>query len=138
MPDLRFPGRFAGPVQLIAAAQALTALWVDLGSQLLLEGAQRLGVYINLDINGSTNARVRLVARHATGGDDHVLPIRTVAAAVVTVEDEFIEFNVDADQLMLLSWDLDGLVQFAVVQVQAGAVGAPAGEILDAWVTTSG
>lgn len=138
MAHLEFDGRYGGPVALIAAAQDLTANWADLGTELTVGGARFIGLYAELDINGSTNARVRVLAKHTSAGaNEYVLPIRTVGASDVKVEDEYVEFNVDADQLMLLSWNLDGLMPYVQFQVMAGAVGAPAGQIDSAVVTTA-
>jgi len=140
MPNLDFPGIQKGPVELIAAAspQNLTGSWADLGDELDVEGAHFIGLFVNLDINDSANARVRLLAKRTSAGtDEYVLSIRTVGASDVKVEDEYVEFNGDADQKMLLSWDLDGLVPFAQFQVQVGTVGSTAGQIDSAYVTTA-
>lgn len=135
--QLAFEGRYKGPYQLVSSPQDLTGSWVDLGVELTLGGASYVGLYVELDINLSTNARVRLLAKHATAhADEFTLPIRTVGASDVKVEDEYVEFNTDADQKMLLSWDLDGVVLFGQFQVQAGTVGGTAAQIDDAWVVT--
>lgn len=139
MANLDFPGRFLGPEELVAPAapQALTANWVDMGAELFVQGAGIIVLWVNLDINGSTNARVRLLVKRAgAGADEYVFPIITQAAATVQVEDHFYEFNVDADQLMVLPWELDGAYAWCQFQVQAGAVGAPAATIDSAYVTT--
>lgn len=137
MANLNWPGLFQGPEELIAAAQNLTVNWVALGVEQDVRGAHFCAVYLTLDINDSTNARVRLLTRHTSGGVLHVLPILTVAADAVTVQDRYYEFNDDADQSMVLPWELDGTVGFVVVQVQTGVVGANAGQIDAANMTTS-
>jgi len=136
--DLSFSGMFSHPQQLVTSAQDLTAAWVDLGSEYEVAGARFVGVYVNLDINSSSDARIRFLGKH-TGAhaDEFVLPIRTVGASDVKVEDEYIEFNTDADQKMLIGADLDGVVMFLQVQVQAGTVGVTAGQIDDAWMVTA-
>jgi hypothetical protein len=140
MANLDFPGTLGGPqLAIIAAAQNLTANWVDLGAELHVAGAKAIGLWVTLDINDSTNARVRLIAKHTSAGaEEYVVPIRTVGASDVAVEDQYHEFNDDADQSMLLSWALDGLVPYVQFQIQAGAVGAAAGQIDAAHVTTAG
>ena len=138
MANLEFDGRYGGPYTLIAAAQDLTANWANLGAEMATGGAHFIGLYVELDINGSTNARVRALAKHESGGaNEYLLAIRTVGAAAVLVEDEYLEFNVDADQNMLLISDLDGVALYVQYQVQAGAVGAPAGQIDSAVVMTA-
>jgi len=140
MANLDFPGIIGGPHELVAVAspQTITAAWVDLGAELYVAGASSAGLWVNLDINGSTNVRLRVLAKHASdGADEYVLPIRAVGASSVLVEDEYIEFNDDDDQKMLLPWSLNGTVPYVQFQVMAGALGAPAGIILSAYVTTA-
>lgn len=136
--DLSFNGQYTDPQQIIAAAQPLTAAWADLGSEYRVAGALFAGLYVELDINDSVDARVRCLAKHALAhADEFVLPIRTISASDVTVQDQYIEFNDDADQKMILGVDLDGVIIYAQFQVQAGTVGASAGQIDDAWLVTA-
>lgn len=138
MAYLEFDGRYGGPHELIAAAQNLTGAWADLGGELLVGGARSIGLYVELDINDSVNARVRLLAKHTSAGaNEYVLPIRTVSTSDVKLQDEYYEFNDDADQNMLLGADLDGVVLYVQFQVQAGTVGAAAGQIDSAVVMTA-
>ena len=139
MANLNWPGDLRGPEEIVAAAapQNLTAAWVDLGDELFVQGAEWIALWIVLDINDSQNARVRLLAkREADGANEYSLPIRTVAAAVVLIEPEIKEFNTDVDQSIALSWRLDKSVSWVQFQVQAGVVGATAGQIDLAHVTT--
>jgi len=117
------------PVALISSAQDLTASWKDFGSEVSSGGYNVFGLWTDLDINDSVNARIRLLASHTTGGATYLIPIRTVAASSVSVEGEYIEFNVDEDQQMLLSWDLDRLVPYIQIQVQVGTVNTTAAQI---------
>ena len=123
-------------IVLISVAQFLTDTWVNLGSEIDTRGEDTLGVWINLDINDTLNARMRALAKHELGGtDEYFLPIRTVSAADVKVEDEYIEFANDTDQKMLLEVGLDNIIPFVQMQVQAGTVGASAGRIVSAYRT---
>lgn len=117
------------PQALISTAQDLTDTWADLGAEIPTARAEFIALYLTLDINDSLNARVRMLALHTSAGTEHVLPIRTEGASDVKVEDEYVEFNTDADQSMVLSWMLDGLVHFVQFQVMAGTVGASTGQI---------
>lgn len=129
-------GHYQGRSNIIGAPQNLTAAWVDLGGEIDTRYSQRIGMWITLDINGSANARIRLLAKHTSGGsEEYVLPIRNVSASDVKVEPEYIEWNNDADVLMVLASDLDGLIPYVQLQVQAGTVGAPAGQIDAAYYT---
>lgn len=135
--NISFPGGTAGPLALISSAQNLTANWVDLGSELDTEGVRTIGLYLTLDINDSLNARVRLVTLHTSGGTEHVIPIRSVGTSDIAVEDEYIEFEDDADQSMMLPFEIYAVCPCVKFQVQAGTVGASAGQIDAANVTTS-
>ncbi len=142
MANLNFPGLFKGPEDILylgaGSPQALTNAWVDLGPVLDVRGAQAIGLWLTLDINLSTNARVRLLVTYIAGGPQHTLPIKTVGASAVLLEPEYKEFNVDEDRLMVVGWDLDGVVAEVQFQVMAAAVGGTAGQIDAARVTTSG
>ena len=139
MPNLRWQGQFKGPIELIAAPQDFTALWVDLGNWHNVEGAFAVALFLELEINDSTDMRVRLLATYLPGGDQFTLPIQTVAAAVVTLQPEYMEFNVDEDRLMAISWSLDSCISSIQVQIQVGAVGAPtAAQVITANLTSGG
>jgi hypothetical protein len=128
--------RYTGPVSLITTAQALSTTWIDLGPEIDTERYDHIGLFVSLTISDSTNARVRALGKHTAGGaGEYVFPISTVGASVVEVEDQFIEFNDDTDQNMILSWDLDNLVPVVQFQVQASAVGTTAGQIESALMT---
>jgi hypothetical protein len=136
--DLSFSDRWREPYQLISSAQNLGTAWADLGSELTLSGAHYVGLYLTLDINLSTNARVRLLAKHSSAhADEFVLPIRTVGVSSIGVNAEYNEFSADADQKVLLSWDLDGVVTYGQFQVQTGTAGGTAGQIDDAWAVSA-
>ena len=109
---------------LLSAAQDVTASWVDLGSEVETWGSQTITLWVNVDINSSNNIRVRALAKHTSAGtDEYVFPIETAGTSDVDVEDHYFEFNVDADQKMILNWNLNGTVPYIQFQVQAGTVG---------------
>jgi hypothetical protein len=123
-----------GPVTLIsvAAPQNFTAAWADLGGEIRIyeksdkrHNFSTIGLFLNLDINDSTDLRIRALAKHTeAGADEYVLPIRTVSASDVKVEDEYIEFNDDANQKVLIEIDTSGLIQVVQFQIMAGVLGA--------------
>jgi len=140
MANLSFPGILGGPHELVAVAspQTITAAWVDLGDELETDGAADIALWVNLDIQGSTNIRLRLLAKHASEGTDEYIPqIYTEGASAILIEDEYIEFNVDADHKAPVVWKLNGLYPYTQFQVMAGALGGTAGIILSAYVTTT-
>lgn len=117
------------PTAIISSAQDLTVSWAALGSQQTSGGFSSAGLYLDVDINDSENVRIRALVRHTTGGATFLLPIKTVASNNVKVEPEYIEFNVDSDQKMLISWDLDRVIPFIEFQVQVSAVNTTAAQI---------
>ena len=93
-------------------------------------------MWLTIDINGAQNVRVRALAKHTSAGsEEYKLPIRTVSASDVKVEDEYIEFNDDVDQLMLLGFDTDNIIPYVQLQVMAAYSGSPGGEIDKAYIT---
>lgn len=138
---LNFTGLMKGPEELLAAANPLTLSvgWQDLGDEIDVRGAQTVFLWLSLTIRNSLNVRVRALLKHTEGtaAVEYIPPIRTVAAAVVTLEDEFLEFNTDADHDTPLSWTLDGGIPFVQFQVQAGFVGTTPGMIDEAQVTSA-
>ena len=123
-------GFYQNPTALKETAQDFTDSWVDIGSEIQTEGYRNLLLWLNVDINDTNNPRIRILAKRAYGGtDEYVLPIKTIGTSDVKVEDEYIELNDDADQKIVLSWNLDNLMPVVQVQIQAGTVGASAGQI---------
>ena len=113
------------------SAQNFTASWVNYGSEISTDGHARISLWFDIDINDTTDARVRILAKHTRGGvDEYTFPIETVSDSVVSVEDEYVEFADDEDGKRVISFDLDEIIRFVQVQIQAGKLGAPAGQIL--------
>jgi hypothetical protein len=110
--------------------QAFTASWVDIGPEIDMNGYSKLGIFATLDINDSTNARIRALAKLDSGGTkEYNLQIKTTAAAAITIENQYYEWNVDADCETYLEVETNGLIPFIQLQIEAGAVGASAGQI---------
>lgn len=118
-------------VALTPVPQDLTAGWVRLGNaDISCAGYSKIALFFTLDINDSLNPRIRLIARHTASGTDHVLYIRNAATGTdVKLNPEYFEVDTDVDQSGVVSWDLDGLVTECKIEVQAGTVGATAGQI---------
>lgn len=121
------------PVSL-ATAQTITGAWADLGSEITTKGYNVIGLWIDLNINDSTNVRFRCLLKHTSAGaDEFSLPILTAGASSIAAEVEYVELNVDADQKLILSWDLDCVVPYVQFQVMAGAAGASPGIVTTAY-----
>ena len=113
-----------------ATPQNFTASWVDYGVEIGTDGHDRISIWTDLDINDTKNARMRLVGRHTKAGDDYDFLIKTIYDTHISVKNEYLEFATDADGKSVISFELDEIVPFIQVQIQAGTVGATAGQIL--------
>ena len=65
---MAIPRQAEGPFALISAAQNFTASWADLGGEIATNQFNSIGLWLNLDINDTLNARVRLIAKHTSAG----------------------------------------------------------------------
>lgn len=124
---------YSSPIK--TTAQDVTASWADLGAELTCEDCKTAAFWFKVDINSSQNVRLRVLGKHTSGGDAYTLPIRTVSASDVKIESEYFEFNVDADQNVVIAATLDGVIPFVQLQVMAGTVGATAGQIDSVYMT---
>ncbi len=115
--------------------QDFTNEWADYGDEIGTDGYGTIVLWLNIDINNTQNARFRILAKPVSGGAQYVLPINIATATVVNVEDEYHEIVVDEDAKRILSFMLDKVVPFVQVQIQAGAVGASPGQVLDSKYT---
>jgi hypothetical protein len=123
-------------VTLTSTSQALTASWADLGSEISIRGFTRMAIWLNVDINSTNNLRVRVLYKIASGGTQYNAQILTPSASDVKLENEYYEFNVDADGNYVFDVGLIG-ANYCQVQVIAGTLGSPAGKILAAYATLS-
>jgi hypothetical protein len=110
--------------------QDFTLGWVDLGPEIDMYGYSKLAAWLTLDINNSTNARIRALAKLDSGGTkEYNLQIKTTGASAISIENEYYEWNVDADAKTFLEIETNGLIPFVQLQIQAGALGATPGQI---------
>ena len=127
--------------QLIAAAQTLTGTFADLGAEIDMSQYTRCLVWLNIDINDSLNVRLRVLGKLAPRGTlEYQLPIESIVTTTpfnVSTEGEYFEFNVDADQQIVIEFVTNGSIPYLQFQVMAGTVGAGAGQIDNADITFS-
>lgn len=122
--------------ELISAAQDFTGSWADLGPEVDCRGYNNVRIWLTIDVNNSLDMRVRALVKHESGGvEEYTLPIETYGASDIKVEDAYWEFNVDADQLMVLELDVGNTIPFLQFQIEAGTVGVTAGQVDAAYVT---
>lgn len=119
---------------LVSTAQALTANFADLGSELNALSYRTAVIYLDVDINDSENVTIKPLSKLTeAASDEYDLAYKTNAAANVTVDALTYELNVDADQKICFSVDIES-VAFLQFQVKAGVAGANPGNINDAYV----
>lgn len=121
---------------LISSAQNLTGTWADLGSEIRTAGANKLALWLTVDINLSNNVRVRGLAKHASAGsEEYDFPISTVNPSYIGIVPEYVEFENDSDQLMIIKFSLDEVIPYTQIQVMAGTPGVSPGQIDAAYIT---
>ena len=112
------------PVQLITSAQNVTSVWTDVGSPVEVTGYARIVYDLDVDINDSSNVRLRLVRKtSSTDTVDRLFMIETVGTSDIKVEDTYYEFNDDADIQAVLDFNIIP-VQYLQLQTQVSAEGS--------------
>ena len=126
-------------MDLISAPQNFTSGWVYLGEAVDMTDATRAAIYLDVDSNDTLTPRIRAVGKINSKDVTQLypFPIKNVGASSAALEAELFEFNVDADQKMILEVETKGLVNFLQFQIQAGTVGATAGQIESAYLIKS-
>ena len=126
MPDekMNFYGEWRGPKDLGTAT--LGTAWATVGSAFKLSGARHLSAWVDVTINSSVNPRFRLQGQLTSSGSAYSMAIATASASSIAVEDEYVELNVDADQRVVLEWDLAGVYPFGLFQACVGTAGGTA------------
>jgi hypothetical protein len=126
----------------IATALAVTAAWAtgDLGPEIPLQGYTKIGLWLNITQNDSQNIRVRALFKHTSAhANEYQLPILSVDTSgppfSIKAQGEYIEFDVDASQLICLNFDLYNWAPFVQFQVMAEVIGATPAVITNAEVT---
>lgn len=123
-------GRYTTPDALIASAQNFTGSWVALGDEIECAGYNRVGAFLKVVANNSSGMRFRVMGRYASGSTDlFPLPIKVTTSTVVLVSPEYVELAADADQNIILSWEIDNLIPYVIIQIETGTVGAIAGQV---------
>lgn len=116
-------------VDLLPVLQNPTVSWVDVGVQVDVRDVNKIGIWIDLDINDALNVRFRALALHTEGGDEYLQSIKTVSASAVTIEDHFIEIGNDADAKIFFELDVNDTINYIQFQVSAGTAGSTPADI---------
>ena len=127
MPSLAWNGNYRGP-KALGSADFGTA-WGTVGTAFQTAGARSIGAFIDVTVNDSQDMRFRLQGQRTASGSAYSLPISGVSNDRVSVQPEYFELAQDADQLVLLGWELGGVVPYSRLQIQVSSAGSTAAEI---------
>ena len=106
------------------APQSITTSWVDLGSEITCTGYKYLHIFIQIDINGGANIRLKALPKLTLAGTvEYEDAILTVGSSLQGAQADYIEFSVDEDRNYHLIYDLKKGVDVLQLQVQAGTAG---------------
>ena len=133
--NIDFDGRWKGPKDIGSAT--IGTGWADVGSAFKTGGVHTLGAFLNLTINLSTDVRVRVKGLFEAGGDEHILPVQSLSTDIIAVDLGYYELNSDADQDVLLAWQLDGMIPLSLLQICAGTAGGTAAVLTGANIVTA-
>jgi len=131
----------SAPISIIAAAQNFTNSWVDLGPEIATMGYSRIGLWLNVAVNNSTNMRIKCLAKHTSAGsNEYAFPLTLVDVTGTPffnrVQAEYTQLDNNASQMILLTYQLENLISYCQFQIQVEAVGTPtAAQVLDCVVT---
>lgn len=110
---------------LLDSPQTVTANWVDIGSEIEIDGINDIGFWIKVTINDSNNIDFRYLALHALGdSDEYEIMVETISAGVEAEDPVVHELNRDIDQKVFFHFPINGEIPVLQMQVKAGTVGA--------------
>jgi hypothetical protein len=104
----------------------LGTAWVTMGTAFRADGVNYVGVFVDVKINDSNDVRLRMQGLLTANGSGYNNPIDTQSADVIKTEDAYRELNVDADQKLVVQFDLKGLCPYARLQSSVGTEGGTA------------
>lgn len=139
MPIITTDGYSIKPTALISAPLAFPnyPAWSDLGQEIDVGSMKSLTLYLQLKINLSANMRLRIKTKIPLTQIEYSPSFKPVTTSVDAKADEYVEFDVDADQNPQIFFDLKGCVQTVQVQIQAGTIGATPAEVTTAFYAAS-
>ena len=130
---LEFEGRWRGPKSLGAAT--LGTAWAAIGTA-RVGGARWYGAFLDVTVHDSVDMRFRLRGAYEAGGSAYYMPIATISQSEVTIEDEYAEFNVDANQKQMVVWELAGICPYCTLEASVGTAGGTAATLDTSHIVT--
>jgi len=120
-------------IELITAAQAFTNAWADIGPEIPMHGYGGCAFYFTLDINDDKDLRFRVLGKHeSAGAEEYLLPIKSVTTGVVNVQQLYVEFTEDDDQLIVVDVETAGRIPYLQGQILRGTDGGGTDAEVDA------
>ena len=101
---------------LLVSEQVLTNAYADLGEEIDCRNYDKIGIYVDSDVNDSTGIIIKSLARHTSGGSNYEIDGLSTVTLEATDTKKYYEFEV-------------GAVMFLQLQVIATVVGASAGDV---------
>jgi hypothetical protein len=105
----------------VATTQTMTASFVDVGSEINVVGVEKLGIWIDLDINNSTDVVIQVLSKLVANGDEYSHIIPSSYSYTLPMADGFYK---------LPDFDTNRLMNYVQIQAKATVVGAPAAAII--------
>lgn len=112
-------GWYTDAVDLVSA-QDLTAAYADFGSEISMNGDNKLGIWITADVNDSEDVDLKVLGKWESGGTDEYeidgIAVETLWTTGASDFKKYYEFDV-------------GTIPYIQLQAIAGTVGATAGDL---------
>lgn len=112
------------------AADTLTTTLVDVGSEVSTATYNVINFYVTLSINSSSNVRFKVLAKHTSAGSEEYalssafVNISTRATYIDTASYRYFEIDDDANQLFIISVDVNNTIEYLQLQACVGTLGA--------------
>ena len=124
------------PVELLFTAgtgDTVTTEWKNLGSAIDVRDYTQLNIYLTLDVGGSNNVRIRALGKTSSTVGSYPFSIETISSSLIKILPEYIEFDSDADQSIIVKTQTDG-VPYIQLQYQAGTVGTDPAKFTNVYI----
>jgi hypothetical protein len=115
------------------AGDTVTTDWQNLGAVIDVRDYTQLNLYLTLDVNLSENVRVRALGKVSSTVGSYPFSIETISSTLVKIQPEYVEFDTDADQSIILKIQTDG-VPYIQLQYQAGTKGATPAKFTNVYI----
>lgn len=114
---------------ILTTPQTVTNAWVNLGNMIPTGDAEELALWIDLDINSSSDVQIRVLGyEDSTSVTPYVLTAATVGETSIAMIDQAYTLGTE-DKKFIVPVVLPQTVPYCQLQVKAGTVGATGADI---------